>query len=47
MEPVPALMRVIVPGTRILFKPLPFLPSNKIAAVDAVDHAFVEMGALE
>ena len=47
MKPVPTLVRVIVPSTGVLLEPLPFVPSNKVAAVGAVDCAFVEVPALD
>ncbi len=47
MKPVAAFMGVIIPGTGVLFQPLPFVPSDKIAAVGTVDHPFVEMGAFK
>ena len=47
MEPVPALVGVIIPGTGVLLEPLPFVPTDQIAAVGAVNRPFVEMGPVE
>ena len=42
MEPVPALVGVIIPGARVLLETLPFIPACQVAPVGAVDRSLVE-----
>src|SRR4051794_13999486 len=47
VEPVAALMGMIVPGPCMMLEPLPLVPTRQIAAVNSIDCALVEMCPVE
>ena len=47
MEPVPALVSMVIPRPGILLEPFPFVPADQVAPIGAINRSLVEVGPVE